>query len=131
MSRYVDAEYIKVVMLNDRLMQGNAEFTLYAQQVETQVNALPSIDIVRCSECKHWRTYETWSECERWTDDPYESAKTKADDFCSYGERSEKPNNLSEIPTGSADTQTYFTEDRDTRILDAWQVKQMQTERSE
>ena len=93
MSRYVDAEYVKAVMLNDRLMQGNAEFTLYAQQVETQVNALPSIDIVRCSECKHWRTYETWSECERWTDDPYESAKTKADDFCSYGSRSEKPNN--------------------------------------
>jgi hypothetical protein len=39
---------------------------------------------------------------------------------------SEKPNNLSEFPTGSADTQTYITEDRDTRILDAWQVKQMQ-----
>ena len=55
MSRYVDAEYVKAVMLNDRLMQGNAEFTLYVQQVETQVNALPGIDIVRCSECKHWR----------------------------------------------------------------------------
>ena len=41
---------------------------------------------------------------------------------------SEKPNNskVSEKPTGSADTQTYITEDRDTRILDAWQVKQMQ-----
>ena len=38
----------------------------------------------------------------------------------------EKPNNLSEFPTGSADTQTYITEDRDTQILDAWQVKQMQ-----
>ena len=87
MSRYVDAEYVKAVMLNDRLMQGNAEFTLYVQQVETQVNALPGIDIVRCSECKHWRTYETWAECELWTDDPYESAKTKANDFCSYGER--------------------------------------------
>ena len=69
MSRYVDAEYVKAVMLNDRLMQGNAEFTLYVQQVETHVNALPGIDIVRCSECKHWRTYETWSECELWTDD--------------------------------------------------------------
>ncbi len=27
--------------------------------------------------------------------------------------------------------QTYITEDRDTQILDAWQVKQMQTERNE
>lgn len=39
MSRYIDAEYVKAVMLNDRLMQGNAEFTLYVQQVETQVKA--------------------------------------------------------------------------------------------
>lgn len=34
---------------------------------------------------------------------------------------------IEEIPTGSTDTQTYITEDRDTRILDAWQVKQMQS----
>ena len=54
-----------------------------------RIKKIQSIDIVRCGECKHWRTYETWSECERWTDDPYESAKTKADDFCSYGERRE------------------------------------------
>ena len=40
---------------------------------------------------------------------------------------SEKPNNLSEFPTGSADTQTYITEDRDTQILDAWQVKHAQS----
>ncbi len=38
--------------------------------------------------------------------------------------------NSSEKPNNSNDTQTYITEDRDTRILDAWQVKQMQTERS-
>ena len=44
-------------------------------------------NIVTCGECKQWRTYETWSECVLWTDDPYESAKTKANDFCSYGER--------------------------------------------
>ena len=57
------------------------------------IEEAPSIDIVRCGECKHWREYETWSECERWTGNPYESAKTKADDFCSYGSRSEKPSN--------------------------------------
>lgn len=38
--------------------------------------------------------------------------------------------NCSEKLNNSKDTQTYITEDRDTRILDAWQVKQMQTERS-
>ena len=46
-------------------------------------------DLVRCKECRYWKAYETWSECERWTDDPYETAKTNADDFCSYGERRE------------------------------------------
>ena len=85
MSRYVDAEYIKAVMLNDRLMQGNAEFTLYAQQVETQVNALPSIEIVRCGECKHWHEKDGLTYCDR-IDYGY---GYKADDFCSYGERKE------------------------------------------
>ena len=80
MSRYVDAEYVKAVMLNDRLMQGNAEFTLYAQQVETQVNALPSIDIVRCKECK-WRNAKMMPKSVRCL------FSGKADDFCSYGER--------------------------------------------
>lgn len=83
MSRYVDAEYIKAVMLNDRLMQGNAEFTLYAQQVETQVNALPSIEIIRCRECKYWKNTVqmpngTEVKC---------LYGRKDDDFCSYGER--------------------------------------------
>ena len=84
MSRYVDAEYIKAVMLNDRLMQGNAEFTLYAQQVETQVNALPSIDIVRCRECRH-RNERCGMGEHRWCE--ILNMSTTPDDFCSYGER--------------------------------------------
>ena len=83
MSRYVDAEYIKAVMLNDRLMQGNAEFTLYAQQVETQVNALPSIDIVRCGECK-WCLVEEGG-CERIGMVLF--ADEIENHFCGYGER--------------------------------------------
>ena len=103
MSRYVDAEYVKAVMLNDRLMQGNAEFTLYAQQVETQVNALPSIDIVRCCECKYASDYGTYGcMCEHFNDTSDAYHRMWSDDFCSRGERnrSEKPNK-SEIPTGS------------------------------
>ena len=84
MSRYVDAEYVKAVMLNDRLMQGNAEFTLYAQQVETQVNALPSIDIVRCRECRH-RNERCGMGEHRWCE--ILNMSTTPDDFCSYGER--------------------------------------------
>ena len=54
-------------------------------------------NIVRCKDCKYWRAYETWSECVLWAGDPYETAKTNADDFCSYGSRSEKPNNCEHI----------------------------------
>lgn len=92
MSSYVDAEYIKAVMLNDRLMQGNAEFTLYAQQVETQINALPSIDIVRCGECKYWNEGNCWNMKGLNKTD----GVVNADNFCSYGSRSEKPNNSKE-----------------------------------
>lgn len=93
MSRYVDAEYVKAVMLNDRLMQGNAEFTLYVQQVETQVNALPSIDIVRCGECKyaHMTYGGECKYCDKWSLE--DSLYLDGDFFCSYGCRSEKPNN--------------------------------------
>ena len=84
MSRYIDAEWL----LNF--------FEPYPNDYQTPLGLLraciddaPSIDIVRCKECKHWRAYETWSECELWAGDPYETAKTEADDFCSYGERSE------------------------------------------
>ena len=74
MSRYIDAETMIKAM---------------PPIMEWLSKKAPTIDIVRCSECVHWRAYETWSECERWTGDPYDTAKTKADDFCSYGERSE------------------------------------------
>ena len=74
MSRYIDAEYVKAVMINDRLLQGNAELNLYVQQVEIQVKAIPGINIVRCKECK-WRM-----TCLN----PYSK---NDDDFCSYGER--------------------------------------------
>ena len=51
MSKYISAEYIKALMKNDRLMQGNAEYTLWEQEVERKVGAMPSIEIVECDEC--------------------------------------------------------------------------------
>ena len=43
----------------------------------------PSIDIVRCKECKHWweTTGANYGDCEHFALD------TIADAFCSYGER--------------------------------------------
>ena len=86
MSRYIDAEYVKAVMINDRLMQGNAEINLYMQQVETQVKAMPSIDIVRCKECKWAKANGTYQWCGRLDS----TARITADDYCSYGEREDE-----------------------------------------
>ncbi len=80
MSRYVDAEYIKAVMLNDRLMQGNAEYELWKQEVDKKVDAMPFIDIVPCGECK-WRNAKMMSKSVKCL------FSGKDDDFCSYGER--------------------------------------------
>ena len=45
MSRYIDAEIIKLLMKQDRLLQGNCEYELWKQEVDRQVNALPYIDL--------------------------------------------------------------------------------------
>ena len=49
------------------------------------VREAPSIDIVRCGECKH-RYDDGWIE-PRWTCDYLKDMRLKDDDFCSYGER--------------------------------------------
>jgi len=91
MSRCIDANKL-IEFINSKFVVSwkhdyDGGFKDACVEILNAIEDAPTIDIVRCGECKHWRAYETWSECERWTDDPYESAKTKADDFCSYGER--------------------------------------------
>ena len=49
------------------------------------IEEAPSIDIVRCKECKH-RYDDGWLE-PRWTCDYLKDMRLKEDDFCSYGER--------------------------------------------
>ena len=84
MSRYIDAD-----ALIDRLdycvkegMGSTIAFTF-----KHMVEEAPSIDIVRCKECKH-RYDDGWLE-PRWTCDYLKDMRLKDDDFCSYGERSE------------------------------------------
>ena len=94
MSRYIDAEWLMNFFTD---IPDN--FTLTIGNLRATVNEAPSIDIVRCGECKYWKSTVqmpngTEVKC---------LYGRKADDFCSYGNRSEKPNNskVSEIPTGS------------------------------
>ena len=79
MSRWIDAdafktwidEYVSVFKKSDKT------------EIKGYISHQPSIDIVRCRECKHWRND---GFCTR----PLYSIEyqyMRADDFCSYGER--------------------------------------------
>ncbi len=47
-----------------------------------EVMQLPTIELVRCKECKHWNEEDHWCNIR----DSY-GWDYKPDDFCSYGER--------------------------------------------
>lgn len=52
--------------------------------IETLEMDLPSIDIVHCKDCKHWKHIEGSSFCgNQW--ETY--TETTEDDYCSHGER--------------------------------------------
>jgi len=61
--------------------------TQFWSEIENIIISAPSIDIVRCKECK--RRYRSgYRGDEYWVCD-FMDAKIKDDDFCSYGERRE------------------------------------------
>ena len=76
MSRYIDVEWLK--------QNFN---TVFWSQITKTIDSAPSIDIVRCQECK-WldsgkNDSEIWSMCTRHFEKYFD---VNADDFCSYGE---------------------------------------------
>ena len=87
--KWISADYIKVLMKSDRLMQGNAEYELWKQEVDKKVDAMPFIDIVRCSECGLNETDGCpMAYCTPLEDGDFETRWWNSpDDFCSWGER--------------------------------------------
>ena len=83
MSRYIDAEWLMNFFTD---IPDN--FTLTIGNLRATVNDAPSIDIVRCGECKWFDSgkndSEIWSMCTRHFGKYFD---VNADDFCSYGER--------------------------------------------
>ena len=89
MSRYINADKLIEHITNTADLGGwIGEALQQIKQVAIKyINLTPSIDIVRCKECENFipmthgckrsPSVEPWWE----------------DDFCSYGSRSEKPNN--------------------------------------
>ena len=72
MSRWIDAEWLK--------QNFN---TAFWSQITKTIDSAPSIDIVRCKECKWVKANGTYHWCGRLDS----TARITADDFCSYGER--------------------------------------------
>jgi hypothetical protein len=84
MSKWIDAEYCEDFFDRWESRVKNAEPVTIdvVQNTRTLLRDAPSIDIVRCKECKHWVSDGgAIMFCEH-TDIP-----TDANDFCSWGER--------------------------------------------
>lgn len=75
MSRWIDADALEC---DTEWSEYHDGFISYSQ---LEIDTAPSIDIVRCGECK-WHHYDTDDEC-RWRIEEI----PKDDDFCSRGER--------------------------------------------
>ena len=83
MSRYID--YDAIDYRNDRLHDKSEEFLNGVIYMAQRIEDAPSIDIVRCKECK-FDAYIARCEdvmCMK------TGANMKKNDFCSYGERRE------------------------------------------
>ena len=82
MSRYID--YDAIDYRNDKMHDKSSDFIDGVIYMAQRIEEAPSIEIVRCKECKRWSysdLIETHNRCGRTL------KLTKADDFCSYGER--------------------------------------------
>lgn len=73
MSRYIDADALKKTIDKEIYRHDTIDHVFQI------INNAPSIDIVRCQECKYYEAKEDWCY---WRDEAI-----TADDFCSYGER--------------------------------------------
>ena len=66
------------------------DFLCGMEWVGKYVKEMPTIEVVRCKECKSWGGVTFGNICRRWSA-PLAGMKncTGPDDFCSYGERKE------------------------------------------
>ena len=87
MSRYVDVDAVIESIKNTADLGGWIGEALYQiKQVAIKyIDSAPSIDIVRCGECKWAKANGTYQWCGRLDS----TARITLDDFCSYGERRE------------------------------------------
>ena len=86
MNRYIDADAL-IQAVFDLPNTENGYSGVYDKAcVLNVIEDAPTIEIIRCGECKYW--LDGSGLCKHWSK-LYGSVLTKADDFCSYGERNE------------------------------------------
>ena len=84
MSRWID--YDAIDYRNDRLHDKSEEFLNGVIYMTQRIEEAPSIDIVRCKECKYASDNKVYGcMLNHFNNDDYH--RMYADDFCSYGER--------------------------------------------
>lgn len=87
MSRYIKFDDAVKVMACEMYAEAQSQgydadgIEDFMPEAKAWLNDAPSIDLVRCKECKHWDTADGECYADRGIYFP------KADDFCSYGER--------------------------------------------
>lgn len=84
MSRYIDADAVKNIIRSGVSTDTEAD----QEYVCERIDEAPSIEIIRCVECKWFN--EKYGSCHAYHWDlnqGLEYAEVDADDFCSYGER--------------------------------------------
>ena len=84
MSRWID--YDAIDYRNDRLHDKSEEFLNGVIYMAQRIEEAPSIDIVRCKECKYASDNKVYGcMLNHFNNDDYH--RMYADDFCSYGQK--------------------------------------------
>lgn len=96
MSRYIDADAVIEIMEERKRPEVGADASKeryrYIQWLADYqaIKDTPSIDIVRCKECKHASDNNVYGcMCNHFNDNDWDYHRMYADDFCSRGERKE------------------------------------------
>ncbi len=88
MAKYIDKADI-VKLINDCMFDLSDSDDL--TKMLTEVDELPSVEIINCNECQHWHNNGCFRESliVRCPDYYTGDVETNPDDFCKYGRRKE------------------------------------------
>ena len=86
MSKYIDADET-LEQIRKKLGVKSLDYLLEAErQIVAVIQSMPSIDIVFCKECKHWRN----TDAEKIPTASIACGNMHTDDFCSYGQKGDE-----------------------------------------